>query len=380
MDSNCTREHYNKLPQPPEELIKNLKELLKFLQLGARLDLKAIALDSLLSMTGSEDGIRSVLYVEEILISLIGLLQDNNIPITKDAASCLINLSADLYGHILLSLSNKYCPPLQHRPGSIIGECFKQVFNKESSIADECCMILSNLSRGEHSVALTYDLLQDTIYGFDDIINIFTKVSYNEKGGKLHYLGPWLSNMTQDKRVREYILNPEKCVIQRLLPYTEYKESIVRRGGIIGTLRNCCFDVFSNGWLLGDEVDILPRLLLPLAGGEEFDDEDNDKLPLELQYLPESKMREPDPDIRKMLIEAITQLCTEKKNREFIRDKNTYIILRELHKWEKDNEVLTACENLVDMLIRTEEEIGCENLKEMKIPDDVSEKLNKLEL
>lgn len=45
-------------------------------------------------------------------------------------------------------------------------------------------------------------------------------------------------------------------------------------------------------------MDILPRLLLPLAGPEEFDEEDNDKLPLELQYLPSDKNREEDPDIR----------------------------------------------------------------------------------
>ncbi|KAL3270560.1 hypothetical protein HHI36_021097 [Cryptolaemus montrouzieri] len=341
------------LPQPSQETVKNLKELLKFLQLGARLDLKALALESLLAMTGSEDGIKSVLCVEEILVSLVGLLEDNSEPIAKDSAACLINLSADIHGPTyLLNLSKNYCPPLQSSPDTIVKECLKHIFNKESNIADECCMILSNLSRDEHSVGLMFDLLKETQYGFDDIINIFTKVDYNTRGAKLNYLGPWLSNMTQDQRVREYILDPEKCVIQRLLPYTEYKESIVRRGGIIGTLRNCCFEVLSNQWLLSEEVDILPRLLLPLAGNEEFDDEDNDKLPLELQYLPEDKMREPDPDIRKMLIEAITQLCTEKQNRKYIRDKNAYVILRELHTWEKDAAVLTACENLVDILIR----------------------------
>jgi hypothetical protein len=60
---------------------------------------------------------------------------------------------------------------------------------------------------------------------------------------------------------------------------------------------------------LGPEVDILPHLLLPLAGPEEFADDEMDKLPPELQYLPEDKMREPDPDIRKMLLEALMQVC-----------------------------------------------------------------------
>lgn len=93
-------------------------------------------------------------------------------------------------------------------------------------------------------------------------------------------------------------MDQDRSVIQRLLPFTEYPDSIIRRGGIVGTLKNCTFDTENHEWLLSAEVDLLPYLLLPLAGPEEFDDEDNDKLPISLQYLPETKVREPDPDIR----------------------------------------------------------------------------------
>lgn len=62
-------------------------------------------------------------------------------------------------------------------------------------------------------------------------------------------------------------------------------------------------------WLLSSEVDILPHLLLPLAGPEEFTDDEMDKLPPELQYLPESKVRDADLDIRRMLLEAILLVC-----------------------------------------------------------------------
>lgn len=60
--------------------------------------------------------------------------------------------------------------------------------------------------------------------------------------------------------------------------------------------------------LLGEDVDILPSLLLPLAGPEEFPEEVTDKLPEDLQYLPDDKTREEDPDIRKMLLEALTKV------------------------------------------------------------------------
>lgn len=77
-----------------------------------------------------------------------------------------------------------------------------------------------------------------------------------------------------------------------------------------------------------------------------------------------------------MLLEAITQLCAKKPHREFIRHKNTYVILRELHKVEEDLETRAACENLVDILIRTEEEIGVENLKEIEIPAEIQRNFN----
>ncbi len=58
-------------------------------------------------------------------------------------------------------------------------------------------------------------------------------------------------------------------------------------------------------------MDILPRLLLPLAGPEEFDDDDMGKLPDDLQYLEPDKKREADADLRKMLVEAINQVNSE---------------------------------------------------------------------
>ena len=60
--------------------------------------------------------------------------------------------------------------------------------------------------------------------------------------------------------------------------------------------------------LIESDIDILSRLLLPLAGPEEFDDDVMDKLPDDLQYLPPEKERESDPDIRIMLVETIMLL------------------------------------------------------------------------
>lgn len=114
--------------------------------------------------------------------------------------------------------------------------------------------------------------------------------------------------------------------LQKLLPFLNHNNSI-RRAGVIMTIKNCCFELgnllFMNkvklnnllyiciekhDWLLSEDLDLLSHLLLPLAGPEQFDDEDNDKLPLDLQYLSDDKKRESDPNLRLALIQAITQV------------------------------------------------------------------------
>lgn len=86
--------------------------------------------------------------------------------------------------------------------------------------------------------------------------------------------------------------------------------------------------------------------------------------------------------MREMLLESLSQLCATKSAREYLRSKGAYEILREYHKWElktgEDKLALIACENVVDVLIRTEEEIGHDNLKEVEIPGDMLDKIKNL--
>ena len=93
---------------------------------------------------------------------------------------------------------------------------------------------------------------------------------------------------------RLFFLDKEKLNIQKLLPFLTH-ENIVRRGAAAILLKNICFVSDDNNWLLGPSVDILPALLLPLAGGPEIanlDMDDMDKLPDDLQFLEETKERE----------------------------------------------------------------------------------------
>ncbi|XP_018348837.1 PREDICTED: protein HGH1 homolog isoform X1 [Trachymyrmex septentrionalis] len=368
--------------------MESLQEISKYLSPNTRFDVKICALNHVLRVTATTDGRELLLKLPEILIQLVTFVQDSCAAISKCAAQILVNITGDESGtNAMLIISessnsteiNKSDLVTQEFSQNLIKVCLRAVTDKSSVIADLCCMILSNMTRPFHLIDRMITLIEQSGYSWDEILSVFTAKQYNTKGNKLHYLGPIFSNLSRSPRIRRYFMDRNRCVIQLILPFTEYSDSLIRRGGIVGTLKNCTFDTENHVWLLSPEIDLLSYLLLPLAGPEEFDDEDMSKLPINLQYLPETKTRETDPDIRLMLLEALNQLCATKVAREMLREANTYLILRELHKWEKDKNCLLACENVVDILIKTEKEIGLDNLKEVEVPSAYTEMFHKMD-
>ncbi|XP_015240521.1 PREDICTED: protein HGH1 homolog [Cyprinodon variegatus] len=337
-------------------------ELLSFLTPSTRPDVKGKATEYILGLSGNRDGCRFLCSKADLIAALLALTSDPSVAIVKDCYHILINLSADETLHQVLVSKVKILPVL-----------LKNLQDPDYLFSDHISTILSNLSRHEKTCRTVFEVLQEEV-GLAKLVEIFCNESYNKKA-KLHYMGPLLSNLTQLPEARSYMMDQDRCVIQRLLPFTHYEGSLVRRGGVIGTLRNCCFEHAHHEWLLSDAVDILPFLLLPLAGPEELTEEENEGLPVDLQYLPEDKKREEDPDIRKMLLETLLLLTATKAGRQTLKQKNVYPILREFHRWEKDVYVAAACEKLIQVLIGDEPEQGMENLMEVEIPQDVEEKL-----
>lgn len=102
--------------------------------------------------------------------------------------------------------------------------------------------------------------------------------------------------MSQVSKGREFFCRPSSEFLYRLTPFIQFDASVVRKGGIVGLLKNICFDSSQHSYLL-EEIDILPIILLSLAGPEEYTDEENDKFPMELQvnkiaYVCSKKMSE----------------------------------------------------------------------------------------
>lgn len=85
---------------------------------------------------------------------------------------------------------------------------------------------------------------------------------------------------------RDKNLTPLEYPLSKLLAFTDHP-NIIRRGGVASTIKNCAFDTSNHEILLLSEkstiredacgentptgVNVLPAVLLPLAGPEELD-------------------------------------------------------------------------------------------------------------
>ena len=207
-----------------ENHLEDLSCLCSFLQLTSRLDVKSSALDTVLGLTGSEDG-RTVI-TDEVMQCLLDLTTDKDGIISRDSYLAILNLSSsEAASQKLIKLG-------------VIKTLSDLLMNGHSQIhLNTICMILSNLTRSEIGAQ---EFFKCTAANFPVLVDIFDK---RDETGVFDYLATILSNITQLEEARLLILDKELCILPRLLPYTVYKNSLVRRGGIAGALRNLCFEV-----------------------------------------------------------------------------------------------------------------------------------------
>ena len=137
--------------------------------------------------------------------------------------------------------------------------------------------------------------------------------------------------------------------------FTEKYDDKIRREGVASTIKNSLFDTNAHMKLLTDpKINLLPFILLPLAGPEEIDEDEMFDLPEELQLLPSDKKREPLSGILCIHLESLLLLCTTREAREYLREKQVYAIIKELHKAIEVEQVADLCDRVVQMLKRDE--------------------------
>ncbi|KAH9857266.1 DUF383-domain-containing protein [Lenzites betulinus] len=205
------------------------------------------------------------------------------------------------------------------------------------------------------------------------------EISKRKREGELHFLSSVFANITTIPAGREFFLTPRSAdpyvegadleyPLAKLLAFTEHKD-VIRRGSVASTIKNCAFHTPAHRALLAEEnvkvtvppstiaapgIDVLPYVLLPLAGPEEYDLDEQELLPAALQFLPPTKKRETDPVIRLTHVETMLLFCTTRWGRDYLRTHGVYEVIRALHENEEVEKIIDHVERLVNLLKRDE--------------------------
>ena len=228
-------------------------------------------------------------------------------------------------------------------------------------------MLLANLSKHDKSKTIltlerpTPKELTSSTLAIDQLLDLFVKGAdgtYN-KEANYDYLSYLFADLARHVEGRRYFLTrqgyDDVVPLTKLTVFTEHKSSI-RRKGVASTVKNVAFEISSHpAFLSPDEINILPYLLSPIMGNEDYSDEDTEGMLEDLQLLPPDKTREPDVSIVQTHIETLMLLTTTREGRDVMREVKVYPIVRETHLRVEDEGVREACERLVQVLMRDEE-------------------------
>ncbi|GFV77757.1 protein HGH1 homolog [Trichonephila clavipes] len=324
----------NKRIQMTSEVHEDLLNVLQ--NTASRLGPRILGFEYLLGLSATYDGILEIISFKKYVPFLVKYIGETNC--NKEtlnlAYKCVINISTVQEGVVALLNSKDLVISLLNRICDI-----NYIFIKE------ICYILSNMSRFEDILQQNDCFLDAEL--LDKILKVFMS-NHSEVKEKFQFLALYFANMSGYPSRRKLMLENEKFIDFIFLSYNA-SETNVRRIGIALTLRNLCSEQSSHIMLL--EKGILPVLLLPLMGSEEYEEEEMEKLPVECQYLEDTKERERLPIIRRALVQALSLLCYTKRGWEYLKEHSVYYVIRELHKWEADFDTKEAIETLVGFLL-----------------------------
>lgn len=231
-------------------------------------------------------------------------------------------------------------------------------------------MLLANLAKSAHLQKVLSlkrkipEPVSNSQNAIDQLMDCFVKGAEGglNKDANYDYLSYLFADLSQTESGRNYFTTRQEydgvVPITKLTVFTEHPSDI-RRKGVASTIKNVAFDIASHPMLFAeDEANLLPYLLLPIAGPEEFSDEESMSMLPDLQLLPPDKKRDSDNTIITTHLETLLLLTTTREGRDKMRAVQAYPFIRECHLHVEDEGVREACDRLVQVLMRDEEGDG----------------------
>ena len=207
-----------------------LNDFFGILSLDSRVDVKIAALEYLLGLTGSVDGMKFIENNLNLVEKVAELTSDASPGVQKNACVFLLNASTSQI--VARKLENN----------DTFESILPCIVDKNCVFADNAAMLLSNLTRSEQGCELCLKSTEKSQqYSLKNIFDVLCNEKYNEHV-ELHHVAIFLSNLSRLKVVRMLVLDKAVGLMQKLLPYVSFQKSVMRRKGIVGIIRNCCFE------------------------------------------------------------------------------------------------------------------------------------------
>lgn len=231
-------------------------------------------------------------------------------------------------------------------------------------------MLFANLAKSDELKKLitlkrkTPDSVSSSSNAIDQVMDCFVKGAEGvlNKSANYDYLSYLFADLSKSEEGRAYFTSRQEydgvVPVTKLTVFTEHK-STIRRRGVASTIKNVAFDIPFHPTLFSEEdANLIPYILLPIMGPEEFSEEDSMEMLPDLQLLPPDKLRDSDNSIITTHLETLLLLTTTREGRDKMREIKVYPIIRECHLHVDDDGVREACDRLVQVLMRDEEGEG----------------------
>ncbi|KAJ0724871.1 putative protein HGH1, armadillo-like helical, protein Hgh1 [Helianthus annuus] len=322
-------------------MANEMEELINFLSSPSP-QVKKAAVDIVRGLTGSEDGLQSLAtYSKTVLPSLSRLLAENK-EVSEPAAEALVNLSqnSDLAANMIEM--------------GLIKITMDVLYKQGCEIVGPLVMLLVNLTQLDAGVESLLQVGDEKVQGLYvmKLVRSFCTSSSEKEDDPFGHVGSILVNVSKTKAGRTLLLDPKRGLLKQIIRQFD-STSLLRKQGVSGTIRNCCFEADNQlqNLLLISEF-LWPALLLPVAGNKVYNEQDTSKMPLELGSAL-SIEREPvtDPEIRTQALEAIYLIVLQGAGRRAFWSVNGPRILQIGYEEEEDPKVMRAYEQIGSLLV-----------------------------
>ncbi|XP_063943937.1 uncharacterized protein LOC108206168 isoform X2 [Daucus carota subsp. sativus] len=277
------------------------------------------------------------------LEELIDFLSSPSPPeVSEPAVEALINLSQN--SDVAEKMVNM----------GMIKIAMEMLYKQDSEIKKFLVMLLVNLTRldvGIDALLQSGDDKMHSLYVMK-LVRSFCTSNSDLDGDAFEHAGSILVNISKSEAGRKLLLDPKRGLLKQILRQFD-STSVLRKKGVLGTVRNCCFEAESQlqNLLLVSEF-LWPTLLLPVAGKKVYSEQDTSKMPLELgSTLLIERESVDDPEIRVEALEAIYLIAVQDGGRRALWSVNGPRILQVGYEDEENSKVMEAYERVGSLLV-----------------------------